>query len=1693
LAIDPSTPTTLYAALAYYGVYKSSDGGNTWSAINTGLPAATGQDNWALAINPQNTSILYVGADNMGLYESTNGGATWTAASTGLPANANVATIAIDPKTPLTIYVGVYGAASGVYKSTNGGGAWSASGTGIAASTDIRTLTINPQTTSTLFAGVDDVAGVTTGGVYESSNGGASWSLTSAPQPGAAVHTLVFDPVTLSTIYVGYWYGGIYRSPDGGTTWAAFESGLTDLTIHTIVIAQTNPLTIYAGSCNSGVFSLQSGTGPAFTVAVSPTAIAGGYPATGTFALNNTSGGSATLSSGNTLVATAPSAVTVLSGSSSEPFTVNTVGVTTPTYVPISATYLGTVRATNLLVTPAISSVVLNPSSVVGGNGSSATVSLTGAAPENAVVSLSSSNSTVASVPATVTFTAGATSVIVPVTTTTVSTSQSPTITAVYNGSSGNSTLTVGPANNLTSFTPSSLTFASQPVGTPSAPKTFTLTNTGNTNLTITGISVTGSNAGDFTQTNNCVSPLAPGGVCTFDVTFAPAGILSRTASVSIADSAPGSPQSVALTGTGTAPIAATSPSSWAFGSRNVGTTSSPWPFTLSNLGNVPLTISGIAITGVNPGDFGQTGNCGSSVAAGGNCTINVTFTPTSTGTRAATLTVTDNSNNVAGSQQPMSLTGAGMGSLTITASSASMPYGGTVPAITPSYSGFVGGDTAASLTTPPTCSTTALNNSPVGSYPSTCTSAVDPNYSITYVAGAVGVSPAPLTITAPSVTSSVGSTLPTFTPTYSGFVLGQSSGSLTTPPNCSTTATTSSPAGNYPITCPGAVDSNYNISYVAGILTLNPAVTSSGTATFVTLDTTTQGNWKGVYGSNGYNVINNAVSYPAYVTVTPSGTNAFTWASSSTDVRALLQAASGTNRIAATWYSSSSMLIDLVFNDGQQHQVAIYCLDWDSTIRTETVAVQDATGVLLNTQNVSNFNGGQYLVWQLSGHVQIHVTTTSSTNAVISGLFFDTTGLAGSYTLTGPAGGALNTASASFTVTPNGAYNGTITITPSGGGLSTPVTLTFSNSAAAQTFTITPTVVGPVTLTASNNGSLTNPAALTYATPPGAPTIGAATAGTGSATVSFTPPGITGGASITGYTATCGSQSVSGAASPITVTGLSSGTAYTCTVTAINAEGISAPSAPSNSVTPNAVAGSYTLTGPAGGALNTASASFTVTPNGAYNGTITITPSGGGLSTPVTLTFSNSAAAQTFTITPTVAGPVTLTASNNGSLTNPAALTYATPPGAPTIGTATAGTGSATVSFTPPGITGGASITGYTATCGSQSVSGAASPITVTGLSGGTAYTCTVTAINAEGISAPSAASNSVTPNGVAGSYTLTGPAGGALNTASASFTVTPNGAYNGTITITPSGGGLSTPVTLTFSNSAAAQTFTITPTVAGPVTLTPSNNGSLTNPAALTYATPPGAPTIGAATAGTGSATVSFTPGITGGASITGYTATCGSQSVGGAASPITVTGLSSGTAYTCTVTATNAEGISAPSAASNSVTPAVPATTGTATFVTLDTTTQGNWKGVYGSNGYNVINNAVSYPAYVTVTPSGTNAFTWASSSTDVRALLQAASGTNRIAATWYSSSSMLIDLVFNDGQQHQVAIYCLDWDTTKRTQRIDILDTNGVVLNTQNVSNFYNGEYMVWTLSGHVQIRVTNTNSSANAVTSGVFFR
>ncbi len=155
---------------------------------------------------------------------------------------------------------------------------------------------------------------------------------------------------------------------------------------------------------------------------------------------------------------------------------------------------------------------------------------------------------------------------------------------------------------------------------------------------------------------------------------------------------------------------------------------------------------------------------------------------------------------------------------LTIMASSAIINYGQPVPAITASYSGLLSGD---NLTASPSCSVTIPMGNPVGTYTTTCIGAVGPNYSITYGSGTLTIKPVPLTITASSATMTYGGTVPTITPSYNGFVNGDTAASLSSAPVCTTTATSASLPGTYASSCSGAVDSNYTIGYTAGTVTV--------------------------------------------------------------------------------------------------------------------------------------------------------------------------------------------------------------------------------------------------------------------------------------------------------------------------------------------------------------------------------------------------------------------------------------------------------------------------------------------------------------------------------------------------------------------------------------------------------------------------------------------------------------------------------------------------------------------------------------------------------------------------------------------------------------------------------------------------------------------------------------------------------
>ncbi|MFV7666244.1 Ig-like domain-containing protein [Shewanella algae] len=586
-------------------------------------------------------------------------------------------------------------------------------------------------------------------------------------------------------------------------------------------------------------------------------------------------------------------------------------------------------------------------------------------------------------------------------------------------------------------------------------------------------------------------------------------------------------------------------------------------------------------------------------------------------------------------------------------------------------------------------------------------------------------------------------------------------------------------------------------------------------------------------------------------------------------------------------------------------------------------------SGDSLRANNASTLIGGSY---------SIRVQTTDSGNATFEKAFSITVvdDLAPEVTGITIDGSPADTAtSISYTVSFNELANNIST---------DDFNLTNTGSAAGNIASVSASSGTSVTVTINNisgNGSLrldlkaatnisdaqanSGPAAYTSGdvhtvavpTVPGAPIIGTASALDGQAVVNFSAPASDGGSAITSYqvTSSPGGITASGANSPIGVAGLTNGTSYTFTVQAINAVGTSSPSAPSNSVVPKA---NQTISFNNPGAQDygttptlaaTASSGLTPVFSSTTTGVCTITASG-------TLTFVTT-------------GNCSIDADQPGDSSYNAAPTVtqgftvnAVVPGAPTSVNAVASDASATVSFSAPASTGGAAISSYTVTSspGGITASGAGSPLTVSGLSNGTDYSFTVSANNTAGTGPASSPSNTVTPKANQ-TISFNNPGAQSFGTtptlaATASSGLTPvfSSTTTGVCTITASG-------TLTFvttgncsidADQAGDGSYNAAPTVTQSFTVN---------------AVVPGAPTSVSAVAADASATVSFSaPASTGGAAISSYTVTSspGGLTASGAGSPLTVSGLSNGTDYSFTVSASNTAGTGPTSSPSNTVTP-------------------------------------------------------------------------------------------------------------------------------------------------------------------------
>jgi photosystem II stability/assembly factor-like uncharacterized protein len=261
LAIDPQTTSTIYAASGGFGIIKSIDGGQTWSA-GSGLP--NGPSYVSVAIDPHTPTTIYAGstdgsASGAGLFKSVDGGASWTAINNGITGSStlDVLGLAVDPQTPTTLYASMetVSNSSGLYKSINGGASWTLVESNVGGP-----IAINPQTPSTLYIGGGGSGFGLGSGVLVSSNGGASFAPVDNGLGAVNVNIITINPQSPAALYAGT-ASGMFVTMDGGASWSAADNGLSLLTVSTITIDQANPATIYAGTSGNGLFKSVDGGG----------------------------------------------------------------------------------------------------------------------------------------------------------------------------------------------------------------------------------------------------------------------------------------------------------------------------------------------------------------------------------------------------------------------------------------------------------------------------------------------------------------------------------------------------------------------------------------------------------------------------------------------------------------------------------------------------------------------------------------------------------------------------------------------------------------------------------------------------------------------------------------------------------------------------------------------------------------------------------------------------------------------------------------------------------------------------------------------------------------------------------------------------------------------------------------------------------------------------------------------------------------------------------------------------------------------------------------------------------------------------------------------------------------------------------------------------------------------------------------
>ena len=253
VAVAPSDPTTVYATTSEGGVFVSRAGGVDWGSASVGLTDLRAQ---CVAVSPVDPSTAYVGTPTGG-FKTVDRGASWTALAGGFPGSV-INSIVIDPSNPATVYAA--GTSGSLVKSTNSGATWTDISASVAAGLP-RILAIDPVTPSTLYLGTFE------SGVYRSDDGGAHWSARNSGIEQSHVTALAIDPTDPRRLYAGFSIGGVgipvggvYGSTDGGASWSALNDGLDPTALVTALVVSADATVFVAGRLGVGLQMLVPGS-----------------------------------------------------------------------------------------------------------------------------------------------------------------------------------------------------------------------------------------------------------------------------------------------------------------------------------------------------------------------------------------------------------------------------------------------------------------------------------------------------------------------------------------------------------------------------------------------------------------------------------------------------------------------------------------------------------------------------------------------------------------------------------------------------------------------------------------------------------------------------------------------------------------------------------------------------------------------------------------------------------------------------------------------------------------------------------------------------------------------------------------------------------------------------------------------------------------------------------------------------------------------------------------------------------------------------------------------------------------------------------------------------------------------------------------------------------------------------------------